>query len=117
MIAVGYPYLIPTDTTKCAYASIVGFATVTRGDLNWLRTDALEPLNQMIREQAARHNDHYVDLYESSRGHSICEKAGGANWAEGIYDTTLRPALVHPNAKGHRNAAAKVAAAILASRT
>ncbi|SDI55551.1 GDSL-like Lipase/Acylhydrolase family protein, partial [Sinosporangium album] len=77
VITVGYPRLIPEDTRKCAYGNLVGFATITRADLDWLRTDALEALNTAIREVADEQGDVFVDLYTSSRGHSVCDKAGG----------------------------------------
>ncbi|MEV8630051.1 SGNH/GDSL hydrolase family protein [Streptosporangium sp. NPDC051023] len=113
VITVGYPHIIPEETTKCVFGSLVGFSTITRGDLDWLRTNALEPLNALIRRRTAEHGDTYVDLYTSSRGHSVCDKAGGNNWVEGILDTSARFALVHPNARGHANAATLVRDAIL----
>src|SRR5262249_21811808 len=65
VITVGYPHIVPEDVTKCVYGSPLGFATVTRGDLAWLRTSALEPLNDLIRARTAEHGDTYVDLYTS----------------------------------------------------
>ncbi|GAA3094635.1 SGNH/GDSL hydrolase family protein [Streptosporangium carneum] len=113
VITVGYPHIIPDDTTKCIPGSLVGFGSITRGDLDWLRTSALEPLNAVIRTRTAEHGDVYVDQYTSSRGHSVCDKAGGNNWVEGILDTSGRFALVHPNARGHANVATLVKQAIL----
>ncbi|MEV7007077.1 SGNH/GDSL hydrolase family protein [Streptosporangium sp. NPDC051022] len=113
VITVGYPHIVPENTAKCVYGSLIGFATITRGDLDWLRTRALEPLNAAISERTAEHGDTYVDLYSSSQGHSVCDKAGGNNWVEGVLDTSGRFAVVHPNAKGHANAATLVGRAIL----
>lgn len=72
----------------------------------------LEPLNERIKASAGTQQAAtFIDLYESSQGHSVCD---GDNWAEGL---TARGSdqlsLVHPNAAGHRNAAHHVAQAIL----
>ncbi|GAA5050403.1 hypothetical protein HNP84_004089 [Thermocatellispora tengchongensis] len=113
IITVGYPHIVPEDTGKCVYGSPVGFATVTKGDLAWLRTNALEPLNDVIAKTTANHGDTYVDLYASSAGHTVCDKLTGPNWVEGMLDTRGRPALVHPNAAGHANAARLLERAIV----
>jgi lysophospholipase L1-like esterase len=113
IITVGYPHLVPEDTSKCIPGSLFGFGTVTRDDLAWLRVTALEPLNAMIRARTAQQHGQYVDVYTSSKGHSVCDKLGGNNWVEGILDTSGRFALVHPNTKGHANVAALVQKAIL----
>lgn len=115
VITVGYPYVIPEDVTSCIYGSLVGFGTVTHDDLRWLRPNVLEPLNTVIHNETVRHGDTFVDIYTSGRGHSVCDKAGGNNWVDGIFSTLL-PAevgFVHPNAKGHANAATHVEAAII----
>lgn len=111
ILTVGYPTLIPQDTSKCTYNNTHQFLSITRGDLDWLRKDVLEPLNKAIKKSADAHSSTtFVDLYESSRNHSVCDTG---KWAEGIFDSNDRPALVHPNARGHRNAADHVASAIL----
>jgi hypothetical protein len=45
----------------------------------------------------------------------VCDKAAGNNWVDGLFTSILPPraALVHPNAKGHANAAQQVEEAIL----
>lgn len=108
ILAVGYPEVIPEDTAECRYGSLKQFGTVTKGDLAWLRTAVLEPLNGTIEDSvgtldAAR----FVDLYASSRGHSVCD---ADKWVDGLFTRLLprQPALVHPNARGHRNAADRV---------
>ncbi|MEW2573466.1 hypothetical protein [Streptomyces sp. NPDC047070] len=40
-------------------------------------------------------------------------EVGPGKWVEGILDSDNRPALVHPNATGHRNAADHVTSAML----
>jgi lysophospholipase L1-like esterase len=115
ILAVGYPTVIPADTAKCGYGDITKFATITQGDLAWLRQDVLEPLNRIIDEatgtqQAAS----FVDLYASSRDHSVCDDA---KWVEGIITLPSggdpQVSFVHPNTLGHRNAADHVEEAML----
>ena len=115
VITVGYPHLVPEDSTGCTYGDVREFSTMTFGDLDWARTDLLEPLNAVIQQTAAAHGDTFVDLYGSSQGHSVCDRAGGNNWADGILSSIipLRFGFVHPNARGHANAAAAVEDAIL----
>ncbi|MET8858770.1 SGNH/GDSL hydrolase family protein [Streptomyces sp. NPDC004579] len=111
ILAVGYPTIIPKDTSKCRYNDIHQFFSITQGDLDWLRQDVLEPLNKTIEKSAdARDSATFVNLYDSTEKHSVCD---AGKWVEGILDSDDRPAFVHPNAKGHRNAADHVTSAIL----
>ncbi len=113
VITVGYPFIIPDDTSKCTFgvtpAAMKQFSTITRGDLEWLRTSVLERLNSVIEEETVRNDDTYVNIYDSGRGHSVCDSD---KWVEGILDTQGR-ALVHPNSAGQANTARKVERAIL----
>ncbi|MFD7431667.1 SGNH/GDSL hydrolase family protein [Streptomyces sp. NPDC059818] len=111
ILTVGYPTVIPQDTSKCQYNDPHQFLSITTGDLDWLRQDVLEPLNKTIEKSADAHSSAtFVNLYDSSQHHSVCD---GGKWVEGILDSDMQPALVHPNARGHRNAADHVASAIL----
>ncbi|MGW1404669.1 SGNH/GDSL hydrolase family protein [Streptomyces sp. NPDC002403] len=112
ILAVGYPTVIPKDTSKCRYNDWEQFASITQGDLNWLRQDVMEPLNNAIEKSAGTHSaSDFVDLYDSSRNHSVCD---AGKWVEGVFSHFPNEvAAVHPNARGHRNAADHVAAAIL----
>ncbi|MFD8231114.1 SGNH/GDSL hydrolase family protein [Streptomyces sp. NPDC059696] len=111
ILAVGYPTVIPEDTSMCRYNDLHHFLSVTRGDLDWLRKDVLEPLNKAIEKSAdTRDAATFVNLYDSSRNHSVCD---AGPWVEGVFDHDDQPAFVHPNAKGHRHAADHVASAIL----
>ncbi|MFE1307634.1 SGNH/GDSL hydrolase family protein [Streptomyces sp. NPDC058755] len=112
ILAVGYPTVIPKDTSKCRYNDLEQFGSITQGDLDWLRQDVLEPLNNVIEKSAGTHDSaRFVDLYDSSRNHSVCDTG---KWVEGIFTRVPdQPAVVHPNARGHRNAADHVAAAML----
>ncbi|WP_405704569.1 SGNH/GDSL hydrolase family protein [Streptomyces sp. NBC_00069] len=113
ILAVGYPTVIPKDTSKCRYDDYEQFGSITQGDLDWLRQDVMEPLNAVIEKSAAKRGDTFVNLYDSSSGHSVCD---AGKWVEGIF-TRLpdQVAFVHPNAGGHQNAADHVASAILNS--
>ncbi|MFJ1878234.1 SGNH/GDSL hydrolase family protein [Streptomyces chartreusis] len=112
ILAVGYPTVIPKDTSKCQYNHLEQFGSITQGDLDWLRQDVLEPLNKVIDKAAAAHDAaRFVDLYDSTLDHSVCD---AGKWVEGIFTRVPdQLAFVHPNARGHRNAADHVAAAML----
>ncbi|WP_329387712.1 SGNH/GDSL hydrolase family protein [Streptomyces sp. NBC_01716] len=111
-LAVGYPTIIPEDTSKCRYNDLEQFASVTPGDLDWLREDVLEPLNKVIEKSAGAHDaSSFVNLYDSTRNHSVCDSG---KWVEGVFTRVPdQLALVHPNARGHRNAADHVESAML----
>lgn len=111
LLTVGYPTVVPEDTSKCGYNNWEQFASITKGDLDWLREDVLEPLNAVIEKSTGNHDASFVNLYDSSRNHSVCDSG---KWVEGIF-TRLpdQTAFVHPNAKGHQNAGDHVASAIL----
>ncbi|MFC8093071.1 SGNH/GDSL hydrolase family protein [Streptomyces sp. NPDC057301] len=114
VLAVGYPTVIPKDTSKCRYNDWEQFASITQGDLDWLRQDVLEPVNAVIEKAAGKSDDTtFVNLYDPSQGHSVCD---AGKWVEGVF--TRFPdqvAFVHPNARGHQDAADHVASAILNS--
>lgn len=111
ILAVGYPTVIPKDTSKCRYNDLEQFGSITQGDLDWLRTDVLEPLNNTIEKSAGTLDAAaFVNLYDSSRNHSVCDSG---KWVEGILTLPSQFSLVHPNARGHQNAADHVEAAML----
>ncbi|MGW4748205.1 SGNH/GDSL hydrolase family protein [Streptomyces sp. NPDC004290] len=111
ILAVGYPTIVPDDASKCAFGDLTKFGTTTQGDLAWLRTDVLEPLNKAIEKSTGtQETASFVDLYASSRNHSVCDDA---KWVEGFLTLPDQLSFVHPNARGHRNAADHVTEAIL----
>ncbi|MEU4805639.1 SGNH/GDSL hydrolase family protein [Actinosynnema sp. NPDC023587] len=113
VVVVGYPTIVPADTAKCRYGDREQFASITPGDLGWLRDEVLEPLNAEIERAAGDHGDVFVDLHSPSRDHSACDST---KWVEGVFARSPQgAALVHPNARGHRNAANQVIPAILDS--
>jgi len=115
VVTVGYPHVLPDDAARCTFGDPRQFATITTGDLNWARVSLLEPRNATIQQVTAAHGDTFVDLYNPGRGHSVCDDTGTGNWADGIFTSLipLRYAYVHPNARGHANAAAIVEEAVL----
>ncbi|MBW5249200.1 SGNH/GDSL hydrolase family protein [Streptomyces sp. P01-B04] len=111
VINVGYPTVIPQDTSKCRHNDYEQFASITPGDLDWLRDDVQGPLNKAIEKTAGDHGDTFVDLTDSTRNHSVCD---AGKWVEGLYSYfPTKVAFVHPNTLGHKNAADHVSAAIL----
>ncbi|MFG2286172.1 hypothetical protein ACGFOU_08935 [Streptomyces sp. NPDC048595] len=68
----------------------------------------------VIGKSAATHDAATsVDLYDSSRNHSVCDTG---KWVEGLFTRVPdQPAFAHPDARGHRSAADHVAAAMLGS--
>ncbi|MFF3172665.1 SGNH/GDSL hydrolase family protein [Streptomyces sp. NPDC057900] len=111
ILAVGYPTVIPQDVSKCTFGDLTKFGTIAQGDLAWLRTDVLEPLNKAIDDSTGtQETARFVDLYASSRDHSVCDDA---KWVEGFVTLPDQLSFVHPNARGHRNAADHVEEAML----
>ncbi|MFJ8104734.1 SGNH/GDSL hydrolase family protein [Streptomyces sp. NPDC096132] len=112
ILTVGYPTVIPEDTSKCRYNDLEQFGPITQGDLDWLRQDVLEPLNKVIEKSTGTQDSAgFVNLSDSSQNHSVCDTG---KWVEGLFTRVPdQTALVHPNARGHRNAADHVTEAIL----
>ncbi|MEU6594489.1 SGNH/GDSL hydrolase family protein [Streptomyces sp. NPDC046881] len=111
ILAVGYPTIIPRDTSGCRFGDLTQFGTITQGDLDWLRHDVLEPLNKAIANSTGTQEAAgFVDLYASSRNHSVCDDA---KWVEGFVTLPDQLSFVHPNALGHRNTADHVEEAML----
>ncbi|MEV7064302.1 SGNH/GDSL hydrolase family protein [Streptomyces collinus] len=111
ILAVGYPTVIPKDTSSCNFGDLTQFGTITQGDLDWLRDDVLEPLNKAINNSTGTQEAaSFVDLYTPSRNHSVCDDS---KWVEGFVTLPDQLSFVHPNALGHRNAADHVEEAML----
>ncbi|MFF7379177.1 SGNH/GDSL hydrolase family protein [Streptomyces massasporeus] len=111
ILAVGYPTIVPRDTSNCSFGDLTQFGTITQGDLAWLRDDVLEPLNKAITDSTGTQEAaSYVDLYDSSQNHSVCDDT---KWVEGFVTLPDQLSFVHPNALGHRNAADHVEEAML----
>ncbi|MFD7170128.1 SGNH/GDSL hydrolase family protein [Streptomyces violascens] len=108
ILTVGYPTVIPKDTSKCRYNDLQQFGSITRGDLDWLRKDVLEPLNNTIEKSAGTHDAaSFVNLYYSTQNHSVCD---ADKWVEGLLDHDHKPTPRTPQRRGppqrrrpHRN--------------
>ncbi|MFI0898382.1 SGNH/GDSL hydrolase family protein [Streptomyces sp. NPDC020983] len=111
ILAVGYPTVIPHDTSRCTFGDLTQFGTITRGDLDWLRAALVEPLDKAIQDSAGTQEAAgYVDLSTPSQHHSVCDDS---KWVEGFVTLPDQLSFVHPNALGHRNAADHVEEALL----
>jgi lysophospholipase L1-like esterase len=95
---LGYPWILP-PTGGC-FAKM----PVARGDVPYLRS-LQATLNDAVRRAAAATGATYVDLNEVSEGHDACQ-APGVRWIEPVLQTT-NPVVVHPNALGEANLAAR----------
>ncbi|MEU9001909.1 SGNH/GDSL hydrolase family protein [Streptomyces sp. NPDC048551] len=130
VITVGYPAVLPDNSSACNRLALTELGAINHTDVDWLREDVLKELNSTIRQITTDFGDRFVDVYSSSVGHDACQPAG-TKWVEGIcgdaadYWPTKVPGtllncglvnkhvtLVHPNAEGHANTAAHVERAI-----
>ncbi|MFC4036678.1 SGNH/GDSL hydrolase family protein [Streptomyces polygonati] len=130
VITVGYPAVLPDNSSDCNRLSLSELGPITHADIDWLRDDVLKQLNSTIQRVTSFFGDRYVDVYSSSVGHDACQ-AAGTKWVEGLcgdardyWPASLpgtllncgvigkRVTLVHPNAEGHANTAAHVERAI-----
>ncbi|MFB8239005.1 SGNH/GDSL hydrolase family protein [Kitasatospora purpeofusca] len=130
VIAVGYPAVLPERGSACG-GGPTQLGPITPADIDWLREDALKAMNTIVRTEAAKRGDRYVDRYASSVGHDVCAPED-AQWIEGIcgdaepfwpaavpaglpFDCAAigkRATLLHPNAGEHANAAPLVERAV-----
>ncbi|MER5730587.1 SGNH/GDSL hydrolase family protein [Streptomyces sp. NPDC002138] len=130
VITVGYPAVLPDNSSACNRLAVTELGAITHNDVDWLRDDVLKQLNSTIQRVTDFFGDRYADVYSSSVGHDACQPAD-TKWVEGIcgdaedYWPTKIPGtplncavvnkhvtLVHPNAAGHANTASHVERAI-----
>jgi lysophospholipase L1-like esterase len=95
---LGYPWIVP--------ASVGCFPQLplATGDVPYLR-HLQATLNDAVRRAAAATGVTYVDLAGVSNGHDAC-KPIGTRWVEPVVGTT-NPVIVHPNALGESQMAAR----------
>ncbi|MEK2491879.1 SGNH/GDSL hydrolase family protein [Kitasatospora purpeofusca] len=130
VVTVGYPAILPERGSACG-GGPTQLGPITPADIDWLREGALKAMNTIIRTEAAKRGDRYVDRYASSVGHDVCAPED-AQWIEGIcgdaepfwpasapgglpFDCPAigkRATLLHPNAGEHANAAPLVERAV-----
>jgi lysophospholipase L1-like esterase len=104
ILVVGYPVILPADGPGCW-----PLMPIAIGDVAWLR-GVEGRLNAMLAGEAARAGAGFVDTYDSSVGHDVCQLPGD-KWVEGFVRTAPASA-VHPNALGMANTARRVVAAL-----
>ncbi|CAN3983300.1 hypothetical protein KPATCC21470_6011 [Kitasatospora purpeofusca] len=130
VVTVGYPAILPERGSACG-GGPTQLGPITPADIDWLREDALKAMNTIVRTEAAKRGDRYVDRYTSSVSHDVCAPED-ARWIEGIcgdaepfwpaavpgglpFDCPAigkRATLLHPNAREHANAAPLVERAV-----
>ncbi|MER7692862.1 SGNH/GDSL hydrolase family protein [Streptomyces sp. NPDC097610] len=118
-ILVGYPRLVPQDTTKCQAAAPgqteLPFADIPKDALPLL-DQVQKRLNDVMKKAAANDGADFVDLYDHTGSNTACD---GANRGIGglLENSKLElgqpiPWYAHPNEKGRDIQAERVAAKI-----
>ncbi len=127
VVTVGYPAVLPEDGSACNRLALTELSVVKHADVDWLREEVLEQLNNRIQQVTSFFGDRYVDVYSSSVGHDACRPAE-EKW-EGICGDAAdywpsqigklncglvgkRATLVHPNEADYENTALHVERAI-----
>jgi lysophospholipase L1-like esterase len=95
---LGYPWIMP------ATGGCFDKMPVAAGDVPYLR-GIQATLNDAVRRAAAATGAIYVNLNKVSEGHDAC-KPIGVRWVEPVLQGT-NPVIVHPNALGEREMAAR----------
>ena len=95
---LGYPWILPA--TEGCYPIM----PVAQGDVPYLR-GIQATLNDAVRRAAAATGATYVDFNTVSEGHDACQPIG-VRWIEPVL-TTTNPVIVHPNALGESEMAAR----------
>ena len=100
---VGYPDLLPQSGNCFTHL------TVTSGDVAYLN-GIEQDLNAMLSQEAAANGATFVDTYDPSIGHDLCQSES-TRWIEPLIpDSPAAP--LHPNATGEAEMAQFVEAAI-----
>jgi lysophospholipase L1-like esterase len=100
---LGYPWILP------ATGGCFDKMPVAEGDVPYLRS-LQATLNDAVARAAAETGVTYVDMSEASEGHDACQ-AIGVRWIEPVLQTT-NPVVVHPNALGEQEMAARTMAVL-----
>jgi lysophospholipase L1-like esterase len=95
---LGYPWIMP------ATGGCFDKMPVAAGDVPYVR-GIQATLNDAVRRAAAATGSIYVNLNKVSEGHDAC-KPIGVRWVEPVLQGT-NPVIVHPNALGEREMAAR----------
>ena len=100
---LGYPWIVP------ASGGCFDKMPVAEDDVPYLR-GIQATLNDAVRRAAAATGATYVNLNKVSDGHDAC-KPIGVRWVEPVLQGT-NPVIVHPNALGEREMAARAMAVL-----
>ncbi|WP_067822984.1 SGNH/GDSL hydrolase family protein [Nocardia inohanensis] len=100
VVLVGYPKILPSDTSTCA-----GRQPVLPADADWARDSVVAALNTMLRTQAGTE---YFSTYELYEGHDVCA-AVPDRWVNGTKVENGEGAQFHPNQYGHAATAGRMA--------
>jgi lysophospholipase L1-like esterase len=100
---LGYPWIMP------ASGGCFTKMPIAVGDVPYV--DGIEAtLNDAVRRAAAATGSTYVDLSAASSGHDACQPPG-VRWIEPVLQGT-NPVIVHPNALGESEMAARTMAVL-----
>jgi hypothetical protein len=98
-----YPDILPVSGNGCwPWVPIARRCPYLRDAEIWL--------NAMLAAAAARADAEYVDIYDSTIGHDVCQPSG-VNWVEELILTSLAVPM-HPNAAGEQAMAMLILAAL-----
>ena len=100
---LGYPWILP------ATGGCFDRMPVAEGDVPYLR-GVQATLNDAVRRAAAATGATYVDMNAVSNGHDACQPLG-VRWIEPVLQGT-NPVIVHPNALGESQMAARTMAVL-----
>lgn len=95
---LGYPWIVP-PTGGCFTKM-----PIATGDVPYMRS-LQATLNDAVKRAAAATGATYVDMNVVSNGHDACQ-ASGVRWIEPVLQGT-NPVVVHPNALGEAQMAAR----------
>ena len=96
---LGYPWIMP-ESVGC-----FSKMPVAEGDVPYVR-HIQWVLNHSVRKAARRTDTRYINFNRASEGHDACQPVG-VRWIEPVFGTT-NPVVVHPNALGEAEMAARV---------
>ena len=100
VLIVGYPAVAARDGRNC-----YPLVPLSADDMSYF-DEMLRRTNAMLAAQAAANDAEYVDTYDESIGHDVCQLPG-TRWFEGLLPTA--PAFpVHPNGLGEAGMARSV---------
>jgi lysophospholipase L1-like esterase len=100
---LGYPWIMP------ASGGCFTKMPIAQGDVSYVR-GIQATLNDAVRRAAAATGSTYVSFATASNGHDACQPLG-VRWIEPVLQGT-NPVIVHPNALGESEMAARTMAAM-----